>query len=70
MPRETTRYTYNNCNGRFFICINIFKHTNRGIPLVAGLERHVKRSRHGTVQEDNPEESDSNDGDDLDKDDN
>eukprot|EP00957_Ditylum_brightwellii_P002906 222261-Ditylum_brightwellii.AAC.1 len=44
--------------------------TNRGIPLVAGLERCVKRGRHGTVQEDNPEESDSDNGDDLDKYDN
>eukprot|EP00957_Ditylum_brightwellii_P164319 12509563-Ditylum_brightwellii.AAC.1 len=42
--------------------------SHRGIPLVAGLERHVKNDRRGTVQEDDPEESDSGDGDDLDKD--
>eukprot|EP00957_Ditylum_brightwellii_P082336 6260609-Ditylum_brightwellii.AAC.1 len=44
--------------------------THRGIPLVAGLKRHVKRSRHATVQDNDPEESDSNGGDNLDKDDN
>eukprot|EP00957_Ditylum_brightwellii_P118473 9035670-Ditylum_brightwellii.AAC.1 len=44
--------------------------SHRGIPLVADLERRVKKGRRGTVQEDDPEESDSGDGDNLDKDDN
>eukprot|EP00957_Ditylum_brightwellii_P073537 5587581-Ditylum_brightwellii.AAC.1 len=51
------RCTYKNCN-------------RKCIPLIAGLERCVKRGRHARVQDNNSGESDSNDRDDLDKDDN
>eukprot|EP00957_Ditylum_brightwellii_P164384 12514904-Ditylum_brightwellii.AAC.1 len=53
MAREKTRCDYSNCSTRFFVSINIIKN----------------ESKRGTVQEDDPEESDSDDRNDLDKDD-
>eukprot|EP00957_Ditylum_brightwellii_P135324 10318912-Ditylum_brightwellii.AAC.1 len=44
--------------------------TERSIPLVAGLERHVKKGKCATVEESNSEGSQSNDRTDLDEDDN